>query len=70
MRLTIPEIINGSWKEGFTTEWEIERDPNEYDKLLLTIQRSSIPRYIYDAMETYIMRTMAENYPEVNLAWV
>lgn len=63
--LSIPEIIHGSWKEGFEIEWEIWN--SDYDTVILSIYSSSIPVYIRDAAETYIMREMEARYPWVKV---
>ena len=62
--LSIPEIIEGSYKEGIEIEWEIW---NAEGKVILSIYRSSIQPYWLEAAETYILREIETRYPWIEV---
>ena len=68
--LTIPDIINGSYKEGFEIEWEISRDEEDYDKIVLYIYRSTLPNHLAEAIDTYISREIERHRPEIKVQYV
>ena len=66
--LSIPDIIHGSYKEGFEIRWEIERD--DYDKLIVTIESASIPPFWRDAAPAFIEDEMKKQHPEVIIRYI
>ena len=68
IRLSIPEIIHGSYKEGFEILWEIES--HDYDRLKVTIEWASIPKFWQDAVEVYIKEEMKSQHPEVDVEFI
>jgi hypothetical protein len=67
--LTIPEIIEGSYKAGYEIHWEIRYDSSLW-RIVVEIDSSTIEPYWRDAAETYIVRAMEEHRPEVLVQFV
>ena len=63
-QLSIPEIIQGSYKAGYEIDWEIW---NSEDTVILSIYSNTIDLYWRHAAETYIAREMEARYPWVDL---
>ena len=62
---TIRTIIDESYKEGFTLEYELRPRGDKDEKQPITLIVYGIPDYIRDAAETHILRELDEHWPMI-----